>query len=980
MRGTSLRFLGALAAVTALAGALSTALAFLPQEGQSMYEIPLLQVPPYEHRTTETLRAGEAAAALVGQRYGGDWRVHHWNSLTNTPAYLIGSGAQVAGRILDDAQAEALARQVIAENAGVFKVSSADLRFLAAERALGKVAVHFQQTYQGIDVWQGAARLTFTEGGRLFVMGSECYQGIALSTTPSLSADQAEQIAATDIGFNAATDLIQEGTQLLVLPVPVSDVAVEHHLVWRVRVEAQDPFGIWVTHVDAHTGAIVWRFNDVHFLNFVGDATHDVEPATYCVGLEEQDLKHMRVQISGVGETTTAQDGSWTIPYAGTDARTVTANFYGPYIRINVQDGTGNAQFSQSATPGVPLLIDFNDSNARRDERDCFDAINDIHDFYMDFAPTFSYVNQRITCNVGVSGSCNAFWNGTINFYNAGGGCANTGQIQGVVHHEFGHGITNTLLGSQGNEGIGEGNSDIIANLLTQESIIGRGFYLNNCTSGIRNSQNTLRYPEDLTGSIHHDGQIIAGFHWDFMQLMQGLYGTEQGTLEAATRWHHGRVLQRPVYQPAQVLATFIADDDDGNLNNGTPHYDQLCEAAQNHGFDCPEILVGVLFDHAPLWSTEVEGNAEVVARIWSTESPLVPSLIKLNYQVDGGAFQEVVMTATGNPDEYHAFIPNLTQPTEVGYYLSAQDQLANFGTSPRLAPASLYEFNVALVADQMEVNNGWVVNLEGTDNATTGLWVRVDPVGTDAQPEDDHTSAPGTICWVTGNGSPGGSVGENDVDGGTTTVYSVAYDITDALAAKVVYWRWYSNDKGADPNNDIWVVQVRNNGGAWVDLERNQLNQNQWVRREFDLGAILGANLGVVQFKFVASDLNSGSIVEAAVDDFDLLAQFTEFSSAPETAGGVLRYALHGSTSNPIVGATEFRFQVPVATEVELALFDVSGRAVAMLAKGSFRPGAHTVAWDGKGLSGQPVAAGVYYARLHAGEYTATRPVVLSR
>ena len=39
----------------------------------------------------------------------------------------------------------------------------------------------------------------------------------------------------------------------------------------------------------------------------------------------------------------------------------------------------------------------------------------------------FGYINARIIANVGVSGTCNAYWNGTINFYNAGGGCANPG-------------------------------------------------------------------------------------------------------------------------------------------------------------------------------------------------------------------------------------------------------------------------------------------------------------------------------------------------------------------------------------------------------------------------------------------------------------------------------------------------------------------------------------------------------------------------
>lgn len=343
MRGNSIRIHLGLIAAIGIAGAFANAMAFLPSEGQSQYEIPLLQVLPCETRSAETLSASDEAVALVTRQYGGTWRVHSWDSLTDTPAYLIGSGANVAGRLGADAEAEAVARGVIEQIPGVFKADLADLRFDSAQRGMGKVAVHFQQLYHGIEVWQGQAHLTFTEAGRLFVMGSRCYQNIEVDPNPAISPAEAEGIAGAAIGFHEATDRIQDGTQLLVLPVPVSDTDVEYHLVWRVRVETEDPFGVWVTHVDAHSGAIVWRFNDVHFLNFTGDAVHDVEAHSYCSGSEAQDLKYLRVQISGVGEAITAQDGSWTIPYAGTSSATLTSTFYGPYIRVFVVDGSGSA-------------------------------------------------------------------------------------------------------------------------------------------------------------------------------------------------------------------------------------------------------------------------------------------------------------------------------------------------------------------------------------------------------------------------------------------------------------------------------------------------------------------------------------------------------------------------------------------------------------------------------------------------------------
>ena len=71
--------------------------------------------------------------------------------------------------------------------------------------------------------------------------------------------------------------------------------------------------------------------------------------------------------------------------------------------------------------------------------------------------------------------------------------------------------------------------------------------------------------------------------------------------------------------------------------------------------------------------------------------------------------------------------------------------------------------------------NEGWTSGDTG-DNATTGLWARGNPNGTAAQPEDDHT-VPGDLCWFTGQGTVGGAIGGNDVDGGTTSLLSPIID-----------------------------------------------------------------------------------------------------------------------------------------------------------------------------------------------------------
>ena len=158
-----------------------------------------------------------------------------------------------------------------------------------------------------------------------------------------------------------------------------------------------------------------------------------------------------------------------------------------------------------------------------------------------------------------------------------------------------------------------------------------------------------------------------------------------------------------------------------------------------------------------------------------------------------------------------------------------------------------------------------WTVGAAG-DNATAGLWTLVDPVGTAAQPENDHTPSPGILCWVTGQGAVGGGLGAADVDGGTTTLVSPPLDGSD-LAATLSYWRSYSNDQGGAPNADSMPVEWSQDGAAWTLLEDVTQNAGAWVEVRRTLSSFLPAP-GAFRIRFRARDLATGSVVEAAVDD----------------------------------------------------------------------------------------------------------------
>jgi flagellar hook assembly protein FlgD len=58
--------------------------------------------------------------------------------------------------------------------------------------------------------------------------------------------------------------------------------------------------------------------------------------------------------------------------------------------------------------------------------------------------------------------------------------------------------------------------------------------------------------------------------------------------------------------------------------------------------------------------------------------------------------------------------------------------------------------------------------------------------------------------------------------------------------------------------------------------------------------------------------------------------------------------------------------------------VYDVGGRLVRELAKEVRAAGAHTVTWDARDSNGEPVASGVYFYRLTAGDFSQTKKMVL--
>ena len=197
-------------------------------------------------------------------------------------------------------------------------------------------------------------------------------------------------------------------------------------------------------------------------------------------------------------------------------------------------------------------------------------------------------------------------------------------------------------------------------------------------------------------------------------------------------------------------------------------------------------------------------------------------------------------------------------------------DVVVEFEGLPQRTEASFVSgASFPVILDDLEVDRGWIAGIP-SDTATAGLWERGDPIGTSSgsdpmNPEDDTTDG-GQFCFVTGNG--GGSAGSDDVDGGVTTLISPPFDLSGPSVSFVSFSRWYALASNLD---DEFEISISNDDGtSWVELESVDRHVNRWTRVSFRVEDFV-APTDQMRLRFVASDDPNNSLVEAAIDDFEV-------------------------------------------------------------------------------------------------------------
>lgn len=145
----------------------------------------------------------------------------------------------------------------------------------------------------------------------------------------------------------------------------------------------------------------------------------------------------------------------------------------------------------------------------------------------------------------------------------------------------------------------------------------------------------------------------------------------------------------------------------------------------------------------------------------------------------------------------------------------------------------------------------------------------------------------------------------------------------------------------------------------AWIDLTgANTIRAGNYGILEIDGKAEIVSVLG--------ADENSNGVT------FEIVNHATKEEILPR------EYSLTQNHPNPFNPSTTIEFGLPKASDVQLEIYNIAGQKVATLVNSRLEAGNHSVTWDSRSTSGEPLASGIYLYRLKADTFVETKKMML--
>ena len=636
----------------------------------------------------ENALTAELAALGVAAEHGFyDTRGGAWGSLTLARPLIPGAGngntlqwSDLGGKEPQDNAA--LKAAVWAQFQDFLTAHNAELKVALGELAAPNVSViddgaivqiNARRQIGGVTV-RDSYVMGFVNRGNLVLYGTRNWGPMNAAAAPTVNAASAEATVAAHLAPFAVQSVLSP-THLEIVPTANTQLldqdalgaGYDYRLAWVVTVRVVGDLGTWEGLVDATSGALL-RFTDTNHYDSVRRVLGGVLPISndgiVPDGVEQPGypMPFADILLPDATRTFTTSGGA-----LGCVDGVITTTLSGKFVKMNdvcgpiSESSTGdiNLAFGPGTDCQVPPGHSAGDTHATRTG---FYEVNRLIEQGRGWLPDNTWLAEyQLPVNMNIDDTCNAFWDGgSINFYQSGGGCSNTGELAGVFDHEWGHGLD----ANDNNTGVsspGEAIADVHGFLKLNDSCLGRNFqpgvecsgYGDTCSgtpvcTGVRDgdfANHRCGNPHDIrwinqawdplgitpcnpvTGTgggcaglpgnppvpslgpcgreAHCEGYVPAEAGWDVYKrdLQAAPFSYDANTaLELATRLAYiGGSFVGNWYQctgpvgdgcnaDSGYKTALAADDDDGDLTNGTPHATAIYNAYNRHQIACAPV------------------------------------------------------------------------------------------------------------------------------------------------------------------------------------------------------------------------------------------------------------------------------------------------------------------------------------------------------------------------------------------------------
>jgi len=162
----------------------------------------------------------------------------------------------------------------------------------------------------------------------------------------------------------------------------------------------------------------------------------------------------------------------------------------------------------------------------------------------------------------------------------------------------------------------------------------------------------------------------------------------------------------------------------------------------------------------------------------------------------------------------------------------------------------------------------------------------------------------------------------------------------------------------------NIKIKYTTNNGTSWIDV----ISSTPAASGTYTWSV---PNTPSTKCKIRISDVTNSSIVSISNSAFSIIIP----NGLENTSEIPAEFKLSQNFPNPFNPATVINYQLPENSFVSLRVFDMIGNEVATLVNEEKQAGYHTVTFNVKNIS-----TGVYFYQIKAGEFSATKKLILTK